>query len=177
MHQSTLFDGLGVSRNGGYSTAFSAWWDIYPRKVGKRAAQTAWDRSLRRICHENGMSRLEAIDWLLDTTKTYSTSKSGQSGVFTPHPSTWLNQDRYFDDQETWGLPSKLSEKVISDNEIAESVRFRLIKKFRGKVSEVDLERMICQETARAIAKSRGLDGEKLSDPISGYVAGRLSPA
>ena len=34
--------------------------------------------------------------------RTPAASPAGQRGEYTPHPSTWFHQDRYFDDPAEW---------------------------------------------------------------------------
>jgi hypothetical protein len=88
-----------VSRNG-----FDAFWDAYPRKVGKLAAQKAWKKLktpasiLPKI--------LEAID-----RQRASPQWTKEGGQFIPHPATWLNQGRWEDDV-TAGAESE-SEKAL----------------------------------------------------------------
>lgn len=72
------------------SIPFADFWVIYPRKVGKGAAEKAWakvnpDPSLfERIC-----------DALAEQRQSEAWRKDG--GQFVPHPATWLNQQRWED--------------------------------------------------------------------------------
>lgn len=66
---------------------FAQFWEVYPRKVGKRAAMDKWERlkpplaqCLRAIEHQ----RLSP-QWRKD------------GGQYIPHPATWLNQGRWED--------------------------------------------------------------------------------
>lgn len=66
---------------------FAVFWEAYPNKVGKRAAETAYDRALKR-------SDAETIFAGLERAKTCRQWADG----FIPHPTTWLNQDRWADE-------------------------------------------------------------------------------
>lgn len=68
---------------------FARFWEVYPWKVGKKAAAKAWDRlrpdddTLRQMAH--GLkSQLRSELWT--------------RGIGIPYPGTWLNQQRWEDD-------------------------------------------------------------------------------
>lgn len=75
------------SRSIDYSRAvpFEQFWQAYPRKVGKRAAELAFARALRRTTFEHIMDALRHAQWSSDP-------------QYIPHPTTWLNQGRYDDE-------------------------------------------------------------------------------
>ena len=66
---------------------FSAFWQNYPRKVGKGAALKAWlklsetDRKAAILGLQLQAAYLHSLDW-----------------QYIPHPSTWLNQWRWMDE-------------------------------------------------------------------------------
>lgn len=68
---------------------FSAFWQAYPRKTGKGAAEKAWAK-VPRSAHRAIMDAIEkqkgGPDWMKD------------GGQFIPHPATWLNQRRWEDE-------------------------------------------------------------------------------
>jgi hypothetical protein len=66
----------------------------YPRKVGKPAAIKAIISAIAKVKGDS--------DFLLKQTKTFAESPAGNLGEFTPHPSTWFNQERYNDDVIEW---------------------------------------------------------------------------
>ena len=72
-------------------TTFDSFWELYPRKVSKKAAHTAWDK-LEPESHELIMEHLE---------KRVKTDSQWLAGEFIKHPSTWLNQECWFDEYET----------------------------------------------------------------------------
>ena len=68
---------------------FNTFWAAYPRKVGKKTAQAAWAKI-----------KNPDIDLILDAIskqkKTIQWTK--EKGSFIPHPTTWLNQERWNDE-------------------------------------------------------------------------------
>jgi hypothetical protein len=81
--------------------AFEGFWHLYPRKVGKAAARKVWLRKIKS--HAQAMAAINALraqilayDW------------SPERPQFIPHPTTWLNQERWDDvvTVEAAGSPS-----------------------------------------------------------------------
>lgn len=97
---------------------WSAFWAAYPRKIGKGAARKAWTRALAKVTSPSVLidgAKAEAAD--LETRKRSPRPEDrGQDlGQFVPHPSTWLNQERWEDEkqQQTGGArwsPAKKGE-------------------------------------------------------------------
>lgn len=92
-----------------YAKAFTDWWFVYPRKVGKEAASKAYAKAGKRLV-KRGMEREAAVAFLLDRCRAFSQSPIAD-GEFCPHASTWLNEGRYDDDPQEWqgdrnGAPS-----------------------------------------------------------------------
>jgi len=71
--------------------SFDEFWSKYPRKVAKKAAMQAYARL--------PMDEQELAVDTLDTHLEYWRLKETESD-FIPHPATWLNQGRYFDELE-----------------------------------------------------------------------------
>jgi hypothetical protein len=69
---------------------FDGWWQQYPRKVAKPVAQRAYANALKRGC-TTGM-----LEDALHAWSAYWAARGEPE--FIPHPSTWLNQDRWADD-------------------------------------------------------------------------------
>jgi len=79
---------------------FGSFWNAYPRKTAKQAAQKAWDKlkpddALLAIM-------LSAID-----TQKKSAAWTKDGGQFIPHPATWLNGRRWEDEVRTKPEPPK----------------------------------------------------------------------
>lgn len=83
------------------SSQFDLWWKSYPKKVGKQGARAAYDRAVKRIATDRGITTSEAHKALLATVTAFAESDKAK-GQYCPHPATWLNEGRYDDDPETW---------------------------------------------------------------------------
>lgn len=71
------------------SLDFDLFYKIYPLKIGKRAARTAFERALKRA----------SVDSIVAGTKRYRDDPN-RDAKFTAHPSTWLNRDGWDDDPQ-----------------------------------------------------------------------------
>ena len=72
---------------------FEEFWNAYPRKQAKGAAERAWaklrpDAQLRATILTAIQRAMTSADWTKD------------NGQFIPHPATWLNQKRWEDEPE-----------------------------------------------------------------------------
>jgi hypothetical protein len=72
--------------------AFDDFWEVYPRKVGKQAAVKAWAKAVT----------------LADPAKIITAAgayrdQPGREAKYTAHPTTWLNQGRWDDDDHDPG--------------------------------------------------------------------------
>ena len=81
-------------------------YEAYPRHIGKARAIEKIGIALGKI-EATGMTVDEAASHLLSKTREFASSLAGQRGVYTPHPSTWFNQERYTDDPAEWDRPDK----------------------------------------------------------------------
>ena len=74
---------------------FEAFWQVYPRKVGKGQARLAFKTALRKATK----------DELVSAASTYAESVRSTEQNFIPHASTWLNGERWLDQtsQSVWG--------------------------------------------------------------------------
>lgn len=73
----------------GHSVPFELFWESYPRKIGKGAAESSWKRQKLNVL-------LPVIMPALDAQKL-STGWHDESGKYIPNPATWLNQKRWND--------------------------------------------------------------------------------
>jgi hypothetical protein len=79
-----VFGSIGASEP---NAGFAVWWEVYPRKVGKRAAEQAYLRARRRAPHPV----------LMAGARRYREDPNREE-AFTAHPSTWLNRDGWLDE-------------------------------------------------------------------------------
>jgi len=72
---------------------FEKFWELYPRKIDKGKAKTKWEQ----ICKKPSKER---PTWKEVAKAIIHQKKSGrwQNKTFIPHPTTWLNQQRWLDD-------------------------------------------------------------------------------
>lgn len=91
------------SESNGYCGAFEAFWAAYPRREGKRKAFEAWKAAGKRVKESKGLSSIESAAHLLERAEAYRDSARGNWPLDKiPHPTTWLNQDRFEDDPASW---------------------------------------------------------------------------
>jgi hypothetical protein len=86
-----------------YHPDFLTFYEAYPRSVGIAPAFKAWQAAGKGLV-ANGKSRAEAVAYLLEAATAFAGSRAGQRGTKTPHPATWLNNQRYRDDRADWDL-------------------------------------------------------------------------
>lgn len=65
---------------------FNDFWGVYPKKVGKLAAQKAWQKAIKTA----------APDKIIAAAKVYAGTEAVQRG-FTKFPQGWLNEERFND--------------------------------------------------------------------------------
>ena len=70
---------------------FSAWWQHYPRKVGKGHAMKAYRAARRKTDHATLVAAVDAQAERL----------MAKGSEFCPHPATWLNGERWADETTT----------------------------------------------------------------------------
>lgn len=85
-------------------STFNTFWNEYPKKVAKAAAYKSWAKVDPKL-YDTIMAAL--------TTQKASEDWTKENGKFIPHPTTWLNQQRW-EDELSCGLP-KRKEKILSD--------------------------------------------------------------
>ena len=74
---------------GRFAPGFADFWQAYPRKVGKGAADKAWRRAKVNGHQAEVLQALEAQKRSKDWTK--------DGGQYVPNPATWINQRRWED--------------------------------------------------------------------------------
>lgn len=96
---------------------FETFWKLYPRKIGKKTALTKWkkikpDEQLNTTILEALKKYCKVDQWTKD------------NGAFIPHPSTWLNQERWNDEIKINTINNKskfeVEHKSVSREELEE---------------------------------------------------------
>ena len=82
---------------------FAEAWNLYPRKVGKLAADKAYKKA----------RRLASAEQILDGIRQYL-GHLPEDLQFIPHFRTWLSQGRWEDDYSEIALPKKPDPKTIA---------------------------------------------------------------
>ena len=67
---------------------FDEFWQLYPKKVGKKPARNKYNIALKKTGHEN----------IINSLKTHLKSWNGTAAEYIPHATTWLNQERWNDE-------------------------------------------------------------------------------
>lgn len=67
---------------------FVIFWEMYPRKQGKGAARNSFYKALKKV----------PFDTIRKALANFVEKTDGQDKQFIPHPSTWLNQERWDDE-------------------------------------------------------------------------------
>ena len=88
----------------GKPSGFARWWEAYPNKVGKQAAERAYATACRKI------GGPDPPRVLLDGLQRALASGVWDDG-FIPHPTTWLNQGRWDDEPAPKLQPRRAHER------------------------------------------------------------------
>lgn len=83
---------------------FDDWWSIVPRKVGRKEAQKCY--RLARKFHTGS--------FLKDSMIAYAHKRKDQDMRFTLHPSTWLRQERWNDEEPILSDEKPQADKIWS---------------------------------------------------------------
>jgi hypothetical protein len=93
---------------------FDTFWKKYPRKIGRKAARRSWDKAKDRPSIDVILAAIEAQKRSPQWTK--------DDGAFIPHPSTWLNQGRWDDEEAednstdlSWIRPKRDTDGITTD--------------------------------------------------------------
>lgn len=89
---------------------FEQFWKAYPRKVGKGAALKVWVKL--KPSEELLVRMLKAVEQQKRTAQWQR-----DSGQFIPHPSTWLNQERWEDEVTNGGVENERNQQCHERNE------------------------------------------------------------
>ncbi len=77
---------------------FGQFWESVHLKVGKRAAEKAFDRAVVHVRKERRVTASAAASSIITAMKKFAASSEASPKDRTPiHPTTWLNQGRYDD--------------------------------------------------------------------------------
>lgn len=97
----------------GFKPDFAQFYASYPRPSGKEAAAKAYERAQQRLQAQRIQDRGEVAAYLLERVTAFAKSPKGM-GEFVPHPSTWLNQGRYLDDDSEWERAGTTQRRIVA---------------------------------------------------------------
>lgn len=131
---------------------FEVFWKEYPRKVGKKYAKQVWDKKIK----------VEQIFSILEGLEAYKTSfewlKDG--GQFIPHPSTFLNGERWEDEvQDMSFLKSPETEEEIFIVALLNQIGIKnyllsledLVQSYRIQERFISTIKSYCSEVVKAV--------------------------
>lgn len=90
-----------ASKSAAEDPAFAEFWDAYPKRVAKGAARKAWDKAIKAGADPKAIT-LAARRYATDP------RRSADDIRYTAHPATWLNAERWADEDEPPPRPSAL---------------------------------------------------------------------
>ena len=79
-----------------FNEQFEDWWQHYPKKNGKGNARICYKKALNKVTHEE----------LIEAAQLFSKQCQHTEKEFIPYASTWLNGERWLDEDQTasaWG--------------------------------------------------------------------------
>lgn len=83
---------IDISKNSlAQPDGFAEFWMAYPRRIGKGQATKAWATAMKRGADPRNVVAAAAV---------FARSCAGKDPKFIPHPTTWLNGERYDDEPE-----------------------------------------------------------------------------
>jgi hypothetical protein len=79
---------------------------LYPLKVGKFDAKKAIRKAVVEVQHGDAdhppLALMESLNFLAERLQLYAKCVDGGDRHFLPHPKTWFNTGRFWDDPKTW---------------------------------------------------------------------------
>lgn len=88
---------------------FDKFWTAYPKKLNKNQAQKAWRSAIKK----------ESAEVIIERAIAYANSANLPEMTYIPYPATWLNNERWADDQlKEKPLPKLIIGKIPSQPDI-----------------------------------------------------------
>lgn len=100
------------------ATTFDAFWTVYPRKVGKQDARTAWDRAVKGA-PSKGRPAVDPAVIVAGAVRLAEDPNlpTGDEARFIPHPATWLHRGGWDDEP----LPPRISGRATGGSRYDDS--------------------------------------------------------
>jgi hypothetical protein len=90
-------DAAGTDSRGATKNAFDEFWQQYPKKVAKLAAQKAFAQAVKKTASQE----------ILAGVMRYAAERDGQDSKFTKHPATWLKSGCWEDEPSPPAQPQR----------------------------------------------------------------------
>lgn len=100
---------------------FDEFWALYPRKIGKGHARKAFVKALAKTDHETiCLAASYFAAWCED---------EGTAERFIPHPTTWLNAERWNDERQLHTERTRVGEHLALVKQLAENETMRSVQR------------------------------------------------
>jgi hypothetical protein len=99
---------------------FEKFWNLYPRKIGKAAAK----KKFEKINPDNKL-----LNKMMNAVSQQKRTDQWQNEKFIPHPTTWLNQERWNDEINTENLSHDQAVRLCTEFGLKLSKDFKYIDK------------------------------------------------
>ena len=108
---------------------FALFWEEYPKKKGRGAAEKAFEKALKKT----------DINTLLDAVKIQRNSDqwTRDNGQWIPYPATWLNQERWNDEPDPTPLENNITKSKHSWND-AQAGYSGVMNRLEGLIDDQD---------------------------------------
>lgn len=134
---------------------FEKFWSLYPKKVDKGKAKTKWSQLCKKPDRPTWLTIKSAIE-------AQKKSARWQDSKFIPHPTTWLNQQRWLDDPAEMIDYGEINNKITTpSNQNKQTIEEIIEDQFRHS----HLKRVFiaeCCNPAISIFHSREIEKESL---------------
>lgn len=108
---------------------FEEFWRAYPRRTAKAAAKKSWERATQKIKADP--------DAIMAGVRRYVEACVGKDQQYIAHPATWLNQQRWLDEeaekpaQQAYSGDGLRLGGIVSTSRIAHELRDKLLERTR----------------------------------------------
>lgn len=126
-----------AARRSVQSGTFSEFWDLYPRRVGKMAAEKAYSRAL---CVDTHAAIMAGVVRFKEWVKRNQVPEDK-----TPHPATWLNAGRWMDEDARKKAQAPAVRDPSAPNAAAESPEEEA-RRLAGEWTDAKLKEITYQE-------------------------------
>lgn len=92
--------------------AFEAFWKEYPNKTSKKKAKESWEKACKDLTGPSNIDDFSSAVMLGLAKAKKSPQWTKDGGRFIPHPTTWINQERWYDEGVAGGSGEKKTHKI-----------------------------------------------------------------